>query len=511
MKKIYYALLLLFIFSSLLYSSAGARSADLRLGAPFTDQAVLQRDQPVPIWGEGSPGSTIAIEFAGQKKTTQVDASGRWQIHLEPMPASVEPRTLTLSSEGYPPLHLAGIVVGEVWICSGQSNMQMRIKSAPEVADRLPAATNIRSFTVENTVAFEEQAQCAGEWTDAAPDSAVAFAFAHHLEKFIDVPVGIILTAWGSSSIEAWMPRDMVDTVPHFKTTMEEFDADAATRNRIQSILNGPRPWPREDDVFLRRQPNILYNAMMHPLAPYACRGFVWYQGERNTRSMYSMIAEPWYARNSGMLKYGNSLKQWILRYREEWKQPDMHFMIVMLPGYFKAVDTGPQLGPSHPATHSWAWMRESQMQALELPHTSVINTIDLGDEKNIHPQDKLPIGQRLALFARRDILNQAVAAEGPRLRRVEIEGQRMVVHFDHAQGLTTTDGASPTGFWIAGASGEWVPAEAQLDGERVVLTSPAVKDPRYVRYAFVGKPNVNLINRAGLPAYPFRTDSFAP
>ncbi|PXA03636.1 sialate O-acetylesterase [Coraliomargarita sinensis] len=466
---------------------------------------------PVPIWGRAAPGSPISVEFGDQKMQTRADASGEWRVHLEPIPATSDPRDMILRNGNEPEIRFRNIVVGEVWICSGQSNMQMRVKFAPEVDALRPSVENVRSFEVKNTVAVAEKNDCRGKWVTQAPDSAVALAFAYCLEEAIDVPIGIILTSWGSSSIEAWMPRDMTDTVPHFKTIMEEFDADTGTLERIQSILDGPRPWPKRDDIFLRRQPNILYNAMMHPLVPYACRGLVWYQGERNTQSMQGMLDEPWYARNSGMLKYGPTLKAWIRRYRQEWGRADLHFMVVMLPGYFKPLESGPQLGAEHPATHSWAWMREAQLKALELPHTSVVNTIDLGDLRNIHPKDKLPVGRRLALLARRDTLDEAVEAEGPEMQAVEVKEDRLLVHFDHAKGLTTTDAGPPTGFWIADESRVWVPAEAELDGETVVLHSDEIQIPRYVRYAFAGKPEVNLVNGAGLPAYPFRTDDFKP
>lgn len=487
-------------------------AAELTLASPFTDHAVLQRDMPVPVWGTADAGATVTVEFAGQVKQAVADSSRHWNVVLDPMAASSKPRKMIIQSSNNPSIHFSNLLVGDVWICSGQSNMQMSHQHVPDVAALLSFAKNLRTFEVERTVAFTKQARCEGAWTEEPPDSAVALAFAFFLEHSADVPVGIILTAWGSSSIEAWMPRELTNSVPHFKTIMEEFDADNETRNRIAGILDGPRPWPKSDDVFLRRQPNILYNAMMHPLAPYACRGLVWYQGERNTQSVFGMVKEPWYSRNSGMLKYGETLKQWIQRYRTEWCNPAMHFMVVMLPGcHYKPLDTGPQLGAEHPAVHSWAWMRESQLKALDLPHTSVANTIDLGELDNVHPKDKLRVGQRLALLALRDTLGEDIEAEGPAMSHVDVEDDHLVVHFDHADGLKTTDGETPAGFWIADDSQEWVKAAAELQGETVVLSSPECPKPLYVRYAFAGKPAVNLINAAGLPAVPFRTDRFEP
>ena len=487
--------------------------AQLSVASPFTDNAVLQRDMPVPIWGTAEPGATVTVDFAEQQQTTEADADGKWQVELEQMPANAEAQVLKIST-GDSKIALENVLVGEVWICSGQSNMQMNVVQVPQVEALAPSSPNIRCFEVKRTVAMTEQDRMVGEWAERRPSSAVAFAFAHFLEEANDVPVGIILSCWGSSSIEAWMPRDMTETVPHFQTVMNEFDADVATRDRIASILGTGKKWSGKDDIFLRRQPNILYNAMMHPLVPYACRGLVWYQGERNTQSMQGMLKTPWYSRTAGMLNYGITLRAWIQRYRKEWGNDQMHFMIVMLPGYYKQMQTGPRKGaksnPVHPAVHSWAWMREAQMSALQLANTSVVNTIDLGSAKNIHPKDKLPIGRRLALLAGYETLGQEVVALGPMMAWTEKRGNEITVSFRNAEGLKTLDGNAPRGFWLSNDAGQWVRANATLQGENVVLTS-TLNDPRFVRYAFAGKPDVNLVNGANLPAYPFRTDSFEP
>ena len=492
----------------------GIVSAELSVASLFNDHMVLQRDMPVTVWGTSDPGVTVTVEFAGQKKRSVAGADGRWRVTLDPMPASFDSRTLNVSSSD-PASRISHLVsdvlVGDVWICSGQSNMQYGYGGVPEIKALVPQAKHIRSFAVKRTVAFKEQDSCEGEWRDAVPDSAVAFSFAYFLQEKAQAPIGIILSCWGSSGIEAWMPRDMVHTVPHFKTIMEEFDADSVTRDRIAAILSGPKPWSRGDDIFLRRQSNIPYNAMMHPLVPYACRGLVWYQGERNTQSMFGMLESPWYSRNSGMLKYADTLQKWILRYRKAWMNDDMHFLVVMLPGLGKVLPSGPKGDAENPATHSWAWMRESQLKALELPHTGVANTVDLGDIKNVHPRDKLPIGQRLALLAARDTLGMKVEADGPMLKSVDVGEDSITIHFDHADGLKTTNGAAPSAFWVADDTGKWVRGEAEIRGESVVIRSAELKKPLYVRYAFAGKPSVNLVNGAGLPAYPFRTDRFEP
>ena len=481
-------------------------SAALKIASPFTDRAVLQRDMPVPVWGKAKPGAQVSVSFAGQKRTAKADQSGRWKITLDPLKGSAKGTTMTIAA-GKSKIALKDVVVGEVWICSGQSNMQMG--RTPDLKGL--SETGLRTLEVKRTVAFTEQEDVTGSWKAGGPNSAVAFGFAHHLaRKAGGVPVGIILSAWGSSSIEAWMPRDMTEQLPHFKTIMDEWDANTEAQAQVKATLAKGR-WSRNDDVFMRRQSCIVYNAMMSPLAPFACRGLVWYQGERNSRYMTGMPKEPWFHRVASVQDYDETLKAWVKRYRKEWGRNDMRFMMVMLPGFGSILSTSPSKDLNHPTAHSWAWMRESQMAVLDLPHTAVANTIDLGDVKNIHPRDKGPIGERLALLAARDTLGLEIEASGPVFQRLDKQDGRLVVHFDHGKGLKTTDGKVPAEFWIAGQDAQWKRATAKIVQGRVVLSSADCPDPIHVRYAFTGKPSVNLVNAAGLPAYPFRTDSFAP
>lgn len=485
--------LMAFAFASFI---SGVATAQLSVASTFTDNAVLQQAMPVPVWGKAKPGAKVTVEFSGQQKSTKATSDGGWKVVLDPLMASFDPEQLTIaSSSSGEKLVFKNVVVGEVWICSGQSNMQMAFKQVPDIKALIPSVKNIRKFTVKQTVAFTEQDTLEGQWKVQHPDSAVAFAFAYHLQEAAEVPVGIVQTCWGSSSIEGWMPRDMTTELPHFKKQMQAFDADQEKRTRIESILNGKKPWGRKNDIFLRTQQNIIYNAMMHPLAPMACRGIVWYQGEANAKPM------------KPMLQYGVTLPAWIKRYRKEWGRDDLHFMVVMLPGFAKGLKDR----AARPDQRSWAWMRESQLNALKLPHTSVANTIDLGHPTNIHPTDKLPIGKRLAVLAAHDTLGKEIQSRGPVLKKVKSKGGQLVVHFDHATGLKTKDGKPPTGFWLASTSKEWVKADAKIDGETVVLRSANLAKPRFVRYAFAGKPNVNLVNEDDLPAYPFRTDNFKP
>lgn len=480
---------------------------DLELASLFSNHMVLQREQIVPVWGTSAPNEKITLRFAGQTKTTLADKTGNWVIQLEPMKASKKGRTMFIS--GKQEMNIVDVLVGEVWICSGQSNMQFEVHKSPEVKGLIPFAKNIRSFEVKQTISITEKENVQGTWITRYPNSAVAFSFAYFLKDVSDdVPIGIILSSWGSSSLEAWMPKDMTTTLPYFKKIMEEFDANQTTQSKIKNILAKKEGWSIQEDIFLRRQPNILYNAMMKPLAPYGCAGLVWYQGERNTRYLSGVpevTEENWFHRVAGMKEYGKILKEWIKRYRKEWKNEKMNFMIVMLPGFGKGTVQNKNIDIEDPTAESWAWMRESQLQVLDIPYTSVANTIDLGDAKNVHPTDKLPIGQRLALLAKKNTNHTT----GPMLESVEVFENEIQVRFKYVDKLKTSNGKMPTAFWISDASGHWQRADARIKENMVVLSSPNIQEPKYVRYAFSGKPKVNLVNQIGLPAYPFRTDTF--
>ncbi|MDB4198959.1 alpha/beta hydrolase fold domain-containing protein [Polaribacter sp.] len=481
----------------------------VKISTIFSNHMVLQRDMQVPVWGTAVPNQNVLVSFAGQQKSTTADNYGQWKIELDTLKTSKKGRDLIV--KGKNEVVISDVLVGEVWICSGQSNMQMNVKVVPNIKALVSKAKNIRSFEVKRTVSLKEEENVKGTWTNQTPISAVAFAFAYHLEEMSDVPIGIIHSSWGSSSIEAWMPRNMTSEFDYYNTIIQDFDADSFTQNSIKTIIQKQDKRSRKEDVFLRRQPNILYNAMMKPLIPFAVRGLVWYQGERNSR-YFSGVPEVtesnWFHKVIGMKEYGDVLSAWIRNYRKEWKNDDMHFMVVMLPGYGKGTEKKSIIDPQNPTEESWAWMRESQLKVLKLKHTSVINTIDLGDIKNIHPKDKLPIGQRLALEAAKETLGKNIVSEGPIMKKVVVKKGCLVVKYSNADGLKTTDGKEPSGFWIADNTMQWKPATANIKGKTVILNSNEIKKPMYIRYAFSGKPNVNLVNGKGLPAYPFRTDS---
>lgn len=485
----------------------GSASA-LTLGSLFQDHMVLQQGVVVPVWGTAAPGATVRVAFAGQELGATADREGRWRVDLQPLTANATSRSLRIETEGSQRV-INDVVVGEVWLCSGQSNMQMGVGST-DVRKIVAQVSRVRSFEVPRTVAYREQSECGGKWKTGPPTSAVATAFAHFLQQRADVPVGVVVACWGSSSIEAWMPRDLSSELPHYAAQLEAMDADTADRQRVETILTGKRPWPRKEDIFLRRHPLLPYNAMVHPLVPYAMRGVVWYQGERNAQALRHRPQNPWMQQNAGMLEYDEAIEAWIKRLRRAWGRQELQLLIVMLPGFGKTLSDGAEKSSTHPAALSWAWMRESQLKAAELSGVAVANTIDLGLLNNIHPPDKLAIGQRLARLAAREALQQEVVAWGPVVSHTEPNRDTITVYFDHAEGLTTTDKKPPSGFWLADETGEWVPAEAVIQGQTVMLQAERLANPQFVRYAFAGKPLVNLVNAAGLPAYPFRTDNFA-
>ncbi len=476
-----------------------AFAQDLELASPFGDHMVLQRELPLNVWGWSKPNAKVEVSLAYQTATSQADNQGHWKLQLPPMSAG-GPFTMTTTSGGQS-IKLQDVLVGEVWICSGQSNMQMGYGGIPEIKELAQKAKNlpIRCLSVQQDVAFEPQERCRATWIVGPGSSAVATAFAYDLQQALGVPVAVIETSWGSSSIEGWMPRSLAEGMPHFQQQLNQLDTKDHDRvAKLMADRDAGKKWIREDNIYLRTRPNLLYNAMLYPLAPFTVRGMVWYQGEANTGSLASMK------------QYGETLTTWTKHLRTLWTE-DFQVLAVMLPRYGRVAGSSPTRDIASPVAHSWAWFRESQAKLLTLPGTGVANTIDLGNVKDIHPKDKRPIGKRLALIAENLRKPGSVEASGPKFAELKLDGTTAVVKLSHAQGLTTTDGKSPTGFWIAGKDRQWKMAMAEIDGNTVRLTSEDVPQPTAVRYAFAAFPPVNLVNAQQLPAVPFRTDDDEP
>ena len=278
------------------------RKVAIEVSSMFGDHAVLQREMPVPVWGRGEPGATVTVEFAGQKKGAIAGKDGKWLVKLDPLQANATPQEMVIADVAGNKVTLKDILVGEVWICSGQSNMQYGWGKASHPMFNWGGDTNlaalvadartkpIRSFTVLPDVAFTPNDQCKGAWSADVSGSAVAFGFSYHLFQQLKVPVGVVVTCWGSSSIEGWMPRELTGQLPHFKAIMEAFDANTNVQSRVRAAME---KGIQHGNIFVRQQPNLLYNAMLHPVIPYASRGMVWYQGEANAAKPAEYAAEP--------------------------------------------------------------------------------------------------------------------------------------------------------------------------------------------------------------------------
>ena len=491
----------------------------LKPATPFTDHMVLQRQMPVPVWGRGEPGRTVIVSVQGKSARAEVGKDGRWRCELPALKASEKPLVFTIS-DGATTIELKDVLVGEVWICCGQSNMEMGRGAVPEInalANEAEAEHRpVRSFWVPQAIAFEEQERCRGAWTSNPSGSAIAAGFEVLLQKAAGVPVGVVQTAWGSSSIEGWTPATLTNALPHFREQLERdvfacrdlvqkvIDQSKKTNGRIKRYSEDPEEEKRLNEkyraanIFARTRPNLLYNAMLHPFIPMACRGMVYYQGESNGKTYDDMV------------RYRTSQRVWLDELRRRWGREDLYFLSVMLPGFGRTVKSGPHSEDLEaPDAHSWAIIRDSQLAILDDPPSGVANTIDLGEAKKIHPKDKLPVCERLVLIVRHDVLGEKdLTAFGPMFDKIRFTGRRVSIAFDHAKGLTTTDGEPPKAFWISEDGSTWVkPEEARIVEHRgVMLVAPAGTRPKYVRYAYAAKPRVNLVNGAGLPAYPFTT-----
>ncbi len=455
-------------------------AADLKLAAVFSDHMVIQREKPVPVWGWADAGESITIEFAGQEKSTTADAKGKWQVKLDPMTASAESRVLSVQS-GKPDrrIEVGDVLVGEVWLGSGQSNMAMRVSGARDYKTEQATANFpwIRTFNEASGPSAKAQADAKGKWTVCSPEtvgtfSATLYFFGRELNQELKVPVGLINSSVGGTPIESWIAAPVQD--PKWKK--------AATQ--VPKVETPPGPSGTQDLPVERK--NViggLYNGKIAPLIPYALRGVLWYQGEANTHSGNSKF-------------YQDQLPLLVSDWRKRWNE-ELPFAWVQLPNYNR-----PGQG--------WSLVREAMLKTLRLPKTGMAITVDIGEATNIHPKNKQEVGRRLSLWALGTVYDRKVPAiSGPLPVGHEINGNKIVVAFKHTEGglLAKNDGL--TGFLIAGKDKEWKPAQAIIDGDKVIISSAEVAKPVAVRYAWASVAICNLFNGAGLPASPFRTDDW--
>lgn len=435
---------------------------------------VLQQDKPIYIWGEADEGESVEVRFLGKKATAQ-SSDGRWMVQF-PSAKAGGPHRLTISGENS--ITLTNVMVGEVWIASGQSNMEWPLTRTQHAQETIEKAShsNLRLFTVPRTKAEKPAQNVDGEWKICTPEtvssfSAVAYYFGRDLLETRSVPVGIIHTSWGGSPAEVWMSHETLQTDHQY---------------REQILRNPSSNWP----------PSSLYNGMIAPLIPYSLRGAIWYQGESNASRAYH---------------YRSLFRDMITNWRRDWGQGPFPFLEVQLAAWDKNRKRTIEEITAQPVESDWAELREAQLLAAQtLPNVGMAVTIDVGDKDDIHPQNKEPVGKRLALAARHIAYGEEIVYSGPLFSSSEVEGNQIVLHFEHVgSGLTTPDGKPLKGFAIAGSDHEFVWAEARIEGDSVVVSSPEVSNPVAVRYAWADYPVANLYNREGLPASPFRTDDF--
>ncbi|GAA5119936.1 discoidin domain-containing protein [Luteolibacter yonseiensis] len=495
---------------------AQSATAEITLAPLFQDGGVLQRDKPVPVWGRASAGKSVSVTFGGQTKTTTADAGGRWQVSLDPMTANAESRTMGVTEQGLPPVEVKDLLVGEVWLGSGQSNMEFIIKRTRK-EDQDEAASGpvpgMRIFSVPKVVNSVRQETVKAKWEPATPEnaadfSAVAYLFGKKLAEELKVPIGMIHSSWGGSRIEPWWAEEGLEGIPELEKTRNERLArspgfpeyDKPYRNYITAV----RSWADEAAKALDnslpapempKAPELLklgsgsevgtYQAMIHPLVPYALRGFLWYQGESN---------------NGEGMAYTAKMQALIAGWRKQFKAADAPFLFVQLAPFNYDGNRANGL------PEIW-W---AQQEVLKIPHTGMAVTNDIGNIRDIHPTNKGDIARRLALWALADTYGKKdIVKSGPLFSQYKAVDGGIAIAFDHTGGgLATRDGKSPTLFEIAGIDGDYKPADAKIsaDGKTILLTSSAVAKPDRARFAWSQSAEPNLINKEGLPAGAFNT-----
>ena len=484
-------------------SLAHSAWADITLAPLFQDGAVLQREMSVPVWGSAEPGEKVTVYFGGQTVSATADSGGRWKAELAPLAASKDGREFVV--EGKNKVTLRDVVVGEVWLCNGQSNMEWPLKNAPEPEKVLAAAQFplMRQFKIPNTSSEQPADRVRGSWVACSPETAgsftaVGYYFGKTLLPKLDVPIGLINDTWGGTKIEAWMSAEAREAFPfiaeRWGVTLKDWPAKTAAyeKERIAfkekaqaakaaglpfDITKYPKPPPGPGT---REMPGGLFNGMTAPLIPYAIRGVLWYQGEGNT------------GRHD---EYAQLLPAYIKDLRKRWNNDTLPFFFVQLPNYIAKAD----------AKTRWPEFREAQSKALAVPNTGMAITIDVGGEG--HPPDKTEVGERLARLAEVKVYKTATGdATGPLVASAQkVEGGVKVTFTEAASGLKS-DGAL-TSFEMAGSDGVFQEAAARIDGDTVVVSSEAVAAPVRVRYAWRNNPQAPLRNGLGLPASPFQIE----
>ena len=506
----------LVVFSAAVLLPA-ALSAAVKMPHVFGDHMVLQRDGAIPVWGWADPGEQVTVRLgATVTASAQADPKGKWRVDL---PAQQAGGPFTLTIKGSNEITFQDVLIGEVWLCSGQSNMQMTVDGVDKAQEEMAAANfpQIRHIAVPNIPADTPTDDRDMAWQVCSPQtaghfSAVAYFFGRHLQKELGVPVGLINSSWGGTRIEPWTPLcgfDGMDSLADIRASVASADpAGVAYRQGVGAFLDAQANWnkaareklaqglqvPSDPPAFpaallpitsrpsSNQVPTALYNGMIQPLVPFGLRGSIWYQGESN--------------HGEGML-YVEKTRALVRGWRNVWGKPDLPFYFVQIAPF--------EYGNEAPDILPLFWT--AQQACLEIPNTGMAVITDIGNTKNIHPTNKQEVGRRLALIAlARDYGKKDVVYSGPVFKNMETQGEALRVRFDHAEGgLATRDGKAPDWFEISGEGAGWTKAEAKIDGDCVILTAAAVKAPSRARFAWHKLAEPNLTNKAGLPATAFK------
>lgn len=528
------------------FCSQGAHAA-IKPAPLFTDNAVLQRNMADPVWGTSDPNEAITVSIARQVAKTKADASGNWKLKLNAIPAG-GPYTLTIAGTAGDTVTLNNVLVGEVWVCSGQSNMEYPMTGWNQPAltkDAIPTANDpmLHFIIVPHQVAVEPKTTLpvAAEWQVTTPDTApkltaVGYFFARDLRKALGVPIGLIHDNWGGMPAQTFTSREALAANPMLRhylaeeaaypsqypqmlaayyANMDKYRADQAKYNADAAAAKAAGGAPA---AFTERQPgkppvyenwpsgaSHLFNGMINPIIPYGIRGAIWYQGEANGGQGY---------------EYKTLFPTMIADWRSRWGEGNFPFLFVQLAPFQRIMSE-----PMARGWNGWGDLREAQRETtLTVPNTGMAVITDLGDSNDIHPRRKEPVGERLALIARAKVYGEKnLEFSGPVFEKIAINGSKARVYFVHAEGLKAIDvhdglddgplvasAGKLVGFELAGADQVYYAADAVIDGSTVVVTSPNVPKPVAVRYGWAQYPVANLSNAAGLPASPFKSDNWS-
>jgi sialate O-acetylesterase len=486
------------LFTALL--AASCCFGDVRLPSIIGDHMLLQRGVPVRIFGKASGNEAVSVSFRGQTVRTTADPLGRWEVWLAPMEAA---RAEEMTIQGTNTIKVADVLVGDVWIGSGQSNMQWAVRQTNNADQEISSAQfpEIRLFYVPRKPSPVPVEDVEAKWVVCTPESvkefsAVLYYFGRQLHQDLKVPMGLIHSSWGGTPIASWISGPSLtgnpSLAPFLAFWQEMIARYPVSYSRYEQNLKrweeaggkGPRP-PAPMGPGNPHEPTSLYNGMMAPLVKYTIKGAIWYQGETEA------------GRSQGHI-YGEALMTLVDDWRRAFGQGEFPFFWVQLANYGNAAKNG-----------HWMRVQEGQVKATALRKTGVVVINDIGEPTDIHPKNKQDVGRRLALLARHVAHGQnGFVWSSPLYRQTTREGSSLRVWFDHpGSGLKTRGGEAVKGFVIAGADGKFVPAAAKIEGATVVVSSPEVADPQAVRYAWDYNPDANLVNSAGLPASLFRSD----